>query len=217
MPLFTCIVCGKEFKAKNNKNKHRMCSRKCFSIFKSSLKYRNEVIINEEIAEIKIKSKKYGDFIAVIDLEDLDRVSEITWGVTKSLRGDCMYVRGKHQVNEKWKNINLHRYIMNCPNNMVVDHINRNTFDNRKENLNICTAQDNSNNRGTFRSSLGKLKGAYYNKVNKTWHSTLILNKQRKWLGTFKTELEAHNAYIKAKTEHGIICKETIDKLALAC
>src|SRR5574344_500191 len=217
MPLFKCIVCGKEFKAKKNKNKNRMCSRECFSIFKSSIKYRNEIVVKEHTAEIKIKSKKYGDFIAIIDLEDLDRVKKITWGVTKSLRGDCFYVRGKYQVEDKWKNISLHRYIIDCPKNMVVDHINRNTFDNRKENLCICTTQDNNNNRGVFRRNSNKLKGAYYHNGSKIWYSILILNKQRIWLGTFKNELEAHKAYIQAKKEHGIICKETIDNLELVC
>jgi hypothetical protein len=41
----------------------------------------------------------------------------------------------------------LHQLLLVCPNNMVVDHIERNKFDNRLENLRIVTVQDNNKNR----------------------------------------------------------------------
>ena len=41
----------------------------------------------------------------------------------------------------------LHQLLLVCPNNMVVDHIYRNKFDNRLENLRIVTVQDNNRNR----------------------------------------------------------------------
>jgi hypothetical protein len=44
------------------------------------------------------------------------------------------------------KRLHLHRFIMNCPNNMVIDHINGNNLDNRKQNLKICTQQKNTLN-----------------------------------------------------------------------
>jgi hypothetical protein len=42
------------------------------------------------------------------------------------------------------KKIRLHRWIMNCPDNLVVDHINCLKRDNRKENLQIITREENS-------------------------------------------------------------------------
>lgn len=41
----------------------------------------------------------------------------------------------------------MHRYLMNPPENMVVDHINHNKADNRRKNLRICTTAENSLNR----------------------------------------------------------------------
>ena len=41
----------------------------------------------------------------------------------------------------------FHVMLMNPPNGMVVDHIKRNPYDNRLENLRIVTSQENSRNR----------------------------------------------------------------------
>jgi hypothetical protein len=54
----------------------------------------------------------------------------------------------------KKKRIYLHRFIMNTPNNMVVDHINHDTLDNRKSNLNNVSIYENQQNR------LGSRKGS---------------------------------------------------------
>ena len=51
----------------------------------------------------------------------------------------------------------LHRYIMNCPDDKIVDHINRIRHDNRKENLRVCTQSENGKNKSP------KGKSPYYN------------------------------------------------------
>lgn len=47
----------------------------------------------------------------------------------------------------KGKRIRLHRYIMNCPDGLVVDHINGDTKDNRISNLRVVTQKENLKNR----------------------------------------------------------------------
>ena len=49
------------------------------------------------------------------------------------------------------------------------------------------------------------LIGAYYSKMYKRWRSIININGKNKYLGTFKTELEAHECYLEAlnkKTSH---------------
>lgn len=73
------------------------------------------------------------------DLEDFDKIKNYSW---YSFYGYiCARERGSQ------KPIRLHRLIMNAPPDKVIDHINRNPSDNRKENLRICTQGDNTLNK----------------------------------------------------------------------
>lgn len=198
------MECGSEFKAQHSKRKY--CTDECY---RKSLRPRyNEITIFDDYAELKITSKTYGEYTTIIDIEDIEKVNKYTWGLCFSKK--LLYVRGKQKINGVWKNINLHRFLMDCPDGMVIDHLDRNTLNNRKNNIRVCTNLENQQNKGIYQRSLNKLKGAYYRTDGDYWYSTLVMNKKHIWLGVFKTELEAHTAYVKAKKERNIICKETV-------
>ena len=71
-----------------------------------------------------------------IDAEDAEKVAKLNWSVNKTRK----YVihNSNHQT------IMLHRYIMDCPDDKVVNHIDGNPLNNRKANLEITTQSDNS-------------------------------------------------------------------------
>lgn len=71
------------------------------------------------------------------DKEDFDKIKNFYWTVDKN-----GYV-GASSRTQTPHNFFLHRYLMNPPNYMVVDHINHCRYDNRKSNLRICTQQEN--------------------------------------------------------------------------
>lgn len=74
----------------------------------------------------------------LIDIDDYDKINRYNWCVSHD-----GYIVG---TLENRKQVKLHRYIMNCPNELVVDHINHNKLDNRKSNLRLATVQENSMN-----------------------------------------------------------------------
>ncbi len=96
--------------------------------------------------------------------------------------------------------IGLHRQIMGDPPGLVVDHINGNTSDNRRENLRICTHAENCRN-GRMRShnKLG-VKGVYLEKGS--YRAQLVVDRKRLRLGTFKTLEEAKAAYVEAANRY---------------
>lgn len=77
-----------------------------------------------------------------------------------------------------------------------IDHINGIKSDNRISNLRNVSHRENCINRQKHRN--GRLYGASSNLVNnKTnpWAASIRIGTERKHLGSFKTEQEAHDAY----------------------
>lgn len=105
----------------------------------------------EIVKECNLKPNQYvimGDYVIgktsvghefLFDLEDLEKIKKLSWS-----KGKNGYMYGKKHGE---KVILMHRYIMNPPAQLMVDHINHDRVDNRKSNLRICTALENSRNR----------------------------------------------------------------------
>lgn len=91
----------------------------------------------------------------IIDAEDLDKISHVGWFAhyDKTIHGN--YVHG----NINGKTVVLARLIMDCPTGLQVDHINRDTLDNRKANLRILTPTQNLKNKGLYRNNRLGIKG----------------------------------------------------------
>ena len=83
--------------------------------------------------ELKINSPKHGIFTILYSDEDRSLISKYTWTIHKTKWG--VYAR---TGNSKIGTIPMHRMIMGCPDSFV-DHINRNTLDNRRDNLRVVT------------------------------------------------------------------------------
>lgn len=94
----------------------------------------------------------------------------------------------------------LHRFILDVPNGMVVDHINRDKSDNRRENLRVCTQAENVRN-SKRTSGLSKYKGVQLNKKYNKWTATINFLGVKKQIGTYIDEIEAAKAYDKKALE----------------
>ena len=66
-----------------------------------------------------------------------------------------------------------------------LDHINRNTLDNRIENLRIASASENMMNRKTFKNSASGCRGVSWHKKHSKWWAYVDVNKNRRSLGYF--------------------------------
>ena len=103
----------------------------------------NEIRIEKDYAVMVIKSKKRGEVEVLIDLGDVEKVRAKKWSVN-----------GVGYVTSDKGNTLLHRYIMGVTKrNVWVDHHNKNTFDNRRENLRVCTSSQNAMNRKSVSNS----------------------------------------------------------------
>lgn len=88
----------------------------------------------------------------------------------------------------------LHRLIASPAPGQVVDHINADKLDNRRQNLRACTNTENLRNRRKGRGS-SQYKGVYRHTQTKNWVAQIGNAGKRKNLGSFSTELEAALCY----------------------
>ena len=66
-----------------------------------------------------------------------------------------------------------------------LDHINRNSLDNRIENLRVASKSENMMNRKTFKNSASGCRGVSWHKHLEKWAVYVDVNKKRKHLGYF--------------------------------
>lgn len=164
-----CPICKTKFDVQFSKINQVYCSFKCKSI---AQKEKNEIIIENNCAKIKIETEKYGIQLAIIDLEDIDKVCQYKWFVScPNQRKDIFYVNAA--INRKHK-ISLHRLIMDFPKDLCVHHKNHNPLDNRKENLAICTLKENcqdviSKNNITGYQNIHPYRNGYRVKVTRNY------------------------------------------------
>lgn len=118
---------------------------------------------------------------ALIDEDDYAKVSQYNW-CAKKIKNLYKYAVGG--VNKK--QVYLHHFIMGeVPEKMVIDHINGNSFDNRKCNLKFSTRQQNAQNKVSKKEYIGAYK----------WKDKYLSQCCKKHLGSFDTEEEAARIY----------------------
>lgn len=138
---------------------------------------------------------------ALVDDEDFLYLSTNKWSALYSKGTRSYYAVRSVKVNNKWTTIAMHRIIMNSEKGALVDHINHNTLDNRKENLRVCNALQNAQNRNINNSNKTGHKGVSFHKRDRVFYAYIKYNHKRKHLGSFKDVKEAALAYNKAAKE----------------
>jgi hypothetical protein len=94
------------------------------------------------------------------------------------------------------KTLYLHRFIMNAPNHMQVDHIKtKETLNNKKCNLRLATnAQNSQNKSGAYRNNKSSgLRGISWDKNRNKWLVKCQVNGQYKNFGRFESLKEAED------------------------
>lgn len=145
---------------------------------------------------IDVSTPKFPDIFMLVDREDAakwcrpcdcyDICCCVKWSKDKT-----GYAVGK--VGRK--RVHYHRHVMSALKGQVVDHINRDRLDNRKQNLRFVDHRTNALNRGPLRGTSSKYQGVYWDSSKNRWKAAIRLHGRLKNLGYFDQEDEAARAF----------------------
>lgn len=152
--------------------------------------------------------KDIPDYEGLYNVSNYGKVRSFKYGKEKILKGSLSkrgYIQYTLSCKENKKNrvylahqLVAMAFLGHKPNGfkLVIDHINDNKLDNRKENLQIVTQRFNScKTQGKYSS---QYKGVSWHRQNNKWRADAFINNKSKYLGSYENEYDAHLAYQNA-------------------
>lgn len=143
----------------------------------------HKINLKEKYAELILKNS---DEKVLIDLEDVKKIKQYTWHLTK-----FGYVR------ESYKRFFIHNLIMDSKG---IDHISRDKLDNRKSNLKICSQFENNKNQPIRKDNKSGVVGVH--KRFRKFQAKIGIKGKKIHLGTFATFEEAKNVRLDAEQKY---------------
>lgn len=141
---------------------------------------------------------------ALVDDEDAERVLAHKWyaASTKSLFYAC---REAKKGEPYTRTVLMHRFLINPPAGLIVDHADHDGLNNRRENLRLCSLRQNNTNKRCSKGRTSSYKGVNcYQNLSRPWRAKIKLYDKCIHLGYFSTEEEAALAYNQAALQlHG--------------
>jgi hypothetical protein len=135
-----------------------------------------------------------------VDENDFEWISKYKWHIHGGYAAHSKHL-GMVDGKQKIKVILMHRLIMGSPEGYEVDHKDRNKLNNTRANLRICTRNQNQMNRDYF-SETSQYRGVHWCKKDKAWRAQIRVDGKQKYLGQYKCQIKAAEAYNLAAIKH---------------
>lgn len=147
--------------------------------------------------------------IAIIDAADAEHVLQYKWHAWRKKPGHSWYaLHNFRDSSGKKRPILLHRYLLNPPDGIVIDHRNGDGLDCRRQNMRLAPGAGNQRNCAK-KGKINPYKGVSYNaersdRTNartKPWLAKICYDYRTINLGRYLTAEEAARAYDSAARE----------------
>lgn len=204
--MFKCDICGRKIHKKIRMGGYTLCSKHMHQLHKYGYFKDNNPRTQQDLNEFRkidkdtiefdvydTNSEVNGHFI--IDAKDLQLVRYHKWRKDTNdhiITGNCTNKNPRRE---------LSRFLLNITDpNVKVDHKDCNTFNNKRNNLRVCTQQENAYNKSFMSNNTTGIIGVCWDKHRERWAPEIRSNKQRCHLGRYgKFEDAVYARYIAGK------------------
>jgi hypothetical protein len=135
--------------------------------------------------------------VAMIDDEDYARIARYSWRLNRKGRPVRTTHAGGRSICTE-----MHRFILEPPPGVRVDHIDGDPLNNQRANLRLATAAENSRNRRSLPGSSSRFKGVTWNRQCGKWQAGIKVSGRQIHLGLHVQEDAAARVYDRAAREH---------------
>jgi len=191
----TCLAsnisdCGTSDRSRNGYcNKHYLQIKRTGAVKTKTNRDNRDAVFSDGVWKIPLGTNAKVGF-AIVD-EEFKSLDKYKWYTS------CGYAVSK--IDDKMKK--MHRLIVDAQVKEHVDHINRNKLDNRKHNLRRCTSSQNSANTSTSKNNTTGFKGVFKQTYSFNYFAQIKKARKVYYIGSFKTAIEAAQAYDKKAIE----------------
>jgi len=135
--------------------------------------------------------------VALVDDADYNWLNQWKWCAYRDRSGNFYVVRSSSRKEGKRHPIYMARQILGLAfgDKRQGDHKDHNTLDNRRDNIRICTQQQNAMNQKSPVTKTSRFKGVSWKKQAKKWITQICIADKRTHLGYFIDEEMAAMAY----------------------
>ena len=191
-----CDICGRLTNRTHKLQGYTLCSKHMHQLYKYGKFLDNNQRTNTDLNDYEIKNEitrfflynqkneKIGSFI--IDTEDIEKVKYHKWRYSHSHVVTGLPAKGTQR--------DLAHIILDfnaSQSDLVIDHINGNACDNRKQNLRICTQGENVCNKSSTSNNTSGFIGVSFSKKKDRYDPEIRLQNIRCHLGYCQTLEEA--------------------------
>lgn len=193
-----CLNCGKETTvlAYALKNGH---TQSCGCLQKEKVSKHNTYTFLKDY--VIGHTEENNDFY--FDLKDYEVIKNYYWTINS-----LGYVHAKI----KGTQVLFHRFILNPPEDKIVDHINHNRNDNRRKNLRIVNQKENCENRQIAKNNTSGVTGVFWSKHHNKWKAHIGSKGKRISLGYFVKFEDAVKARKEAEAKYFEVIPEVPKK-----
>lgn len=128
----------------------------------------------------------------LVDFDDLALALTVAWRLDA---GRGYAIGNLPMVAGVARTIRAHRWLIDAPAGVTVDHINGDKLDNRRANLRLCTQAENTRNRVGLAGSSSRFKGVAWHAARGKWVAGITHQGKRTYLGLYRDEVAAALAY----------------------